>query len=122
MSVSDLSERTRFSEPTISGRSPSPTKDLMNDLRCANPSIDRKLPQGLVMPDSVNTLLERLAKDFGDVIVQLGLKVRATFPYNDIPDVLMLGYPTGETVKGGSPKNTIPLGLYIQPARIDANA
>lgn len=60
---------------TCSSRSSSPKRDLLNQLRCATPSIDWQPLRDTSMPDSVKGLLFILTADFGSKVIPRGLKV-----------------------------------------------
>ncbi|KAJ9634223.1 hypothetical protein H2199_009053 [Coniosporium tulheliwenetii] len=74
-SPTELTERTRI-DPPSSSRPSSPTRDLPNQLRIANPAIDCTPPQGVVLPDSATILRKHLVQDFGQRVIPAGLRQR----------------------------------------------
>ncbi len=63
------------SELSSQSRPSSPKRDLINELRCAKPSINCQPLKGKDMPDTVAALVGDLTKDFGSRFIPLGLKV-----------------------------------------------
>jgi hypothetical protein len=78
--VTELSERTRLSQPSVSGRSSpkratSPVRDLMNDLRVSKPAILCEIPSAVTLPEHASTLQRGLTDRLEEAIIPLDLRV-----------------------------------------------
>ncbi|KAF2633281.1 hypothetical protein BU25DRAFT_2998 [Macroventuria anomochaeta] len=80
VAITELSEKTRLSQPSFSGRSgpkraTSPVRDLMNDLRVSKPAILCEIPSTVSLPQHASTLQRGLMERLDEAIIPLGLKV-----------------------------------------------
>jgi hypothetical protein len=78
--VTELSERTKLSQPSVSGRSSpkratSPVRDLLNDLRVSKPAISCELPSSVTLPEHASNLQRVLMDRLEEAIIPLQLKV-----------------------------------------------
>ncbi|KAK3064661.1 hypothetical protein LTS18_005167 [Coniosporium uncinatum] len=72
-SPTELTSRTRL-QASGSSRPSSPARDLHNELRVAEPSVDCTPPKGITWPEKATLLRKQLVLGFGQSVIPMGLK------------------------------------------------
>jgi hypothetical protein len=86
IAITELSERTRLSQLSFSGRSnpkraTSPVRDLLNDLRVSKPAILCEIPSTVTLPMHASTLQRVLVERLEEAIIPLGLRVITSYQF-----------------------------------------
>lgn len=101
VALTELSDRTRLSRPSLAGRSraTSPVRDLMNDLRVSKPAIMCEIPSAVMLPELASNLQRDLMERLEEAIIPLGLKDRILTKYPSVaPSIPSSAYDTSNAL------------------------